>query len=162
MYYRFRDSDRCPISNSSPVGIKRTGTFRTKIIPKKGTLSHNVRKAACRNCEIFIWDQNNKVKRKLENLLDMVSRAHKEGAPSSEPVFVNVHGAQQSIPTSRFRQAGIRFLGSLKGFKGYKYGLSTSKDAGILKNCSVTNSGSPKVKLRFCPCSFEHIVQILS
>jgi hypothetical protein len=75
----------------------------------------------------------------------MVSRAHKEGAPSSEPVFVNVYGAQQPIPRGRFRQAENRFLGSLKGFKSYKYGLSTFKDAGISKNYSATYSGSPEV-----------------
>jgi hypothetical protein len=33
---------------------------------------------------------------------------------SSEPVFVNVYGDQESIPRNRFRQAGNRFLGSLK------------------------------------------------
>ncbi len=81
----------------------------------------------------------------------MVSRAHREGAPFSEPVFVNVYGAQQSILRSRFRQAGNRSLGSLKDFKDYKYGLSTSKDAGISKNYSATNSVAPEVKLRFCP-----------
>jgi hypothetical protein len=35
----------------------------------------------------------------------------------SEPVFVNVYGAQESIPRNRFRQAGNRFLGSLKGLQ---------------------------------------------
>jgi hypothetical protein len=34
-----------------------------------------------------------------------------------EPVFVNVYGAQQSIPRNLFRQTGNRFLGSLKGLQ---------------------------------------------
>jgi len=32
-------------------------------------------------------------------------------------VFVNVYGAQQSIPRNRFCQAGNGFLGSLKGLQ---------------------------------------------
>ncbi len=35
-----------------------------------------------------------------------------------EPVFVNVYGAQESIPRNQFRQAGNRFLGSLKVLHG--------------------------------------------
>jgi hypothetical protein len=31
-----------------------------------------------------------------------------------EPVFVNIYGAQESIPRNRLRQAGDRFLGYLK------------------------------------------------
>ncbi len=111
-----------------PVGIKRTGTVRTKIIPKKGNLSHNVGKAACRNYEIFLWDQNNKVKRKLENLLDMVSRAHKEGAPSWEPVFVNVYGARQSIPKGSISPGWESIPGLLKIF------------------LRITNTGSVRLK----------------
>jgi hypothetical protein len=38
-------------------------------------------------------------------------------AQKTEPVFVNVYGAQESIPKNRFRQAGNRILGSLKGLK---------------------------------------------
>jgi hypothetical protein len=84
-YFWFLDSDKCPIPRfkSSIMITGRNKAYRdihTKIIPKKGTLSHNVGKAACRNYEIFLWDQNNKVKRKLENLLDMVSRAPHGGS----------------------------------------------------------------------------------
>jgi hypothetical protein len=35
----------------------------------------------------------------------------------TEPVFLNVFGAQESIPRNRFRQAGNRFLGSLIGLQ---------------------------------------------
>jgi len=38
-------------------------------------------------------------------------------ALTSEPEFVNVQGAQESIPRNRFRQAGNRFLVSLKGLQ---------------------------------------------
>jgi hypothetical protein len=49
-----------------------------------------------------------------------------------EPLFVNLYGAQESIPRSRFRQAGNQFLSSLKGLqiralgslKVYKFGLA--------------------------------------
>jgi hypothetical protein len=34
---------------------------------------------------------------------------------SPEPVFVKILGAQESLPRKQFRQAGNRFLGSLKG-----------------------------------------------
>ncbi len=34
-----------------------------------------------------------------------------------EPVFVNVYGAQESIPRNQFRQVWNRFLGSLKGLQ---------------------------------------------
>ncbi len=37
----------------------------------------------------------------------------------SEPIFVNVYEAQESIPRNRFRQAGNQFLGS----NVYQYGL---------------------------------------
>ena len=37
--------------------------------------------------------------------------------PLEIQVFVNVYGAQDSIPRNRFRQARNRFLGSLKGLK---------------------------------------------
>jgi hypothetical protein len=36
---------------------------------------------------------------------------------SDEPKFVNVYGALDSTPRNRFRQAGNRFLGSLKGIQ---------------------------------------------
>ncbi len=39
------------------------------------------------------------------------------GRECTEPVFVNVYGAQKSIPRSRFCQAGNLFLGSLKGLQ---------------------------------------------
>jgi hypothetical protein len=38
---------------------------------------------------------------------------HRKNHP--EPVFVSVYGAKESITKNRFRQAGIRFLGSFKG-----------------------------------------------
>ena len=36
---------------------------------------------------------------------------------STEPVSVNVYGAQESIPRNRFHQAGNRFLGSLNSLQ---------------------------------------------
>jgi hypothetical protein len=35
----------------------------------------------------------------------------------TEPEFVHVSGAQESIPINRFRQAGNRFLSFLKGIQ---------------------------------------------
>jgi hypothetical protein len=40
--------------------------------------------------------------------------SHSTEVIESEPEIVNVSGAQESIPSNRFRQAGNQFLGTLK------------------------------------------------
>jgi hypothetical protein len=53
-------------------------------------------------------------------------RCWREGGTEDEadPVFVNVYGAQESVPRNRFRQAGNRFSGSLKRFTNTGSGVS--------------------------------------
>jgi hypothetical protein len=45
------------------------------------------------------------------------TQINRSSPPLSEPVFVNVYGVQESIPSNRFSQTGSRFLDSLKGLQ---------------------------------------------
>jgi hypothetical protein len=44
----------------------------------------------------------------------------------SEPVFVNIFGAQESIPRNRFRKLGIDFWDPLKVYKSGLWNLASS------------------------------------
>jgi hypothetical protein len=56
-----------------------------------------------------------RIYRLIQSYIDILSYIFfLNSLPSTEPVFVNVYGAQESIPRIRFLQVENRFLGSLK------------------------------------------------
>ncbi len=61
---------------------------------------------------VFYGFWSSKKKRKSHG-----AHSHRVHWQIPEPVFVNMYGAQESIQTNRFRQAGNRFLGSLNGLQ---------------------------------------------
>ncbi len=60
-----------------------------------------------------LWENNVLMFENRNGVLRVHPLLHRKNNP--EPVFVSVYGAKESITKNRFRQAGIRFLGSFKG-----------------------------------------------